>query len=114
MEPGPFLIGENRLKKPPRPFRPPCVSWHEQSTHFGRRGKAPVAETRAWRSKLHVRRGRLRLTAGPFVTKCRGNCKIEREERLMVQITPKAEEVLKQYFQDKEVSPIRIFLQQGG
>jgi Fe-S cluster assembly iron-binding protein IscA len=32
----------------------------------------------------------------------------------MVQITPKAEEVLKQYFQDKEVSPIRIFLQQGG
>lgn len=32
----------------------------------------------------------------------------------MVQITPKAEEVLNQYFQDKEVSPIRIFLQQGG
>ncbi len=32
----------------------------------------------------------------------------------MVQITPKAEQVLKEYFQDKEVSPIRIFLQQGG
>lgn len=32
----------------------------------------------------------------------------------MVQMTPKAEEVLKEYFQGKEVHPIRIFLQQGG
>ncbi len=32
----------------------------------------------------------------------------------MVHITAKAEEVLKEYFQDKTVHPIRIFLQQGG
>ncbi len=32
----------------------------------------------------------------------------------MVHMTPKAEEVLKEYFQGKEVHPIRIFLQQGG
>lgn len=32
----------------------------------------------------------------------------------MVTVTEKAEEVLKEYFKDKEISPIRIFLQAGG
>lgn len=32
----------------------------------------------------------------------------------MVSISSKAEDVLKEYFKGKEVSPIRIFLQSGG
>jgi hypothetical protein len=32
----------------------------------------------------------------------------------MVHISEKAEEVLKEYFKDKDTSPIRIFLQSGG
>ncbi len=32
----------------------------------------------------------------------------------MIQITEKAETVLKDYFKDKEISPIRVFLQMGG
>ncbi len=32
----------------------------------------------------------------------------------MVTVTEAAERVLKEYFKDKEVSPIRIFLQTGG
>ena len=32
----------------------------------------------------------------------------------MVQISHKAETVLKEYFQDREVTPIRIILQSGG
>ena len=32
----------------------------------------------------------------------------------MVTITEKAETVLKEYFKDKEISPIRIFLQSGS
>ena len=32
----------------------------------------------------------------------------------MVEISAKAEEVLKEYFKDKTIGPIRIFLQAGG
>jgi hypothetical protein len=32
----------------------------------------------------------------------------------MVNVSEKAETVLKDYFKDKEISPIRIFLQAGG
>ncbi len=32
----------------------------------------------------------------------------------MIQITEKAETVLKDYFKDKEITPIRVFLQTGG
>lgn len=32
----------------------------------------------------------------------------------MVQISEKAEQVLKEYFEGKEITPIRIFLQSGG
>lgn len=32
----------------------------------------------------------------------------------MVHMTAKAEQVLKEYFKDKAIHPIRIFLQQGG
>lgn len=32
----------------------------------------------------------------------------------MVVISEKAEEVLKEYFKNKEITPIRIFLQSGG
>jgi hypothetical protein len=32
----------------------------------------------------------------------------------MVSVTEKAETVLKEYFKDKEITPIRIFLQTGG
>jgi hypothetical protein len=32
----------------------------------------------------------------------------------MVKVSQAAEEVLKAYFKDKEVTPIRIFLQSGG
>ena len=32
----------------------------------------------------------------------------------MITITDKAETVLKDYFKDKEITPIRVFLQQGG
>lgn len=32
----------------------------------------------------------------------------------MVNVSQTAEEVLKDYFKDKEVAPIRIFLQTGG
>ncbi len=32
----------------------------------------------------------------------------------MIQITEKAETVLKDYFKDKEIEPIRVFLQMGG
>jgi len=32
----------------------------------------------------------------------------------MVHISESAEKVLKDYFKDKELSPIRIFLQTGG
>lgn len=32
----------------------------------------------------------------------------------MVNVSQAAEEVLKDYFKDKEVAPIRIFLQTGG
>ena len=32
----------------------------------------------------------------------------------MVNISDKAEDVLKEYFKEKEISPIRIFLQSGG
>lgn len=32
----------------------------------------------------------------------------------MVNVSSKAEDVLKEYFKGKEVSPIRIFLQSGG
>ena len=32
----------------------------------------------------------------------------------MVHISEKAEQVLAEYFKDRDVSPIRIFLQSGG
>ena len=32
----------------------------------------------------------------------------------MVNISESAEMVLKEYFKDKEISPIRIFIQSGG
>lgn len=32
----------------------------------------------------------------------------------MVLVSEKAEEVLKEYFKDREITPIRIFLQTGG
>ncbi len=32
----------------------------------------------------------------------------------MINISEKAESVLKDYFKEKEISPIRIFLQTGG
>ncbi len=32
----------------------------------------------------------------------------------MIQMSEKAEEVLKEYFKGKEISPIRVFLQVGG
>lgn len=32
----------------------------------------------------------------------------------MVNISEKAEQVLKEYFKGKEITPIRIFLQSGG
>lgn len=32
----------------------------------------------------------------------------------MINISEKAEEVLKEYFKGKEITPIRIFLQTGG
>lgn len=32
----------------------------------------------------------------------------------MIHISEKAEDVLKDYFKEKQVSPIRIFLQSGG
>lgn len=32
----------------------------------------------------------------------------------MVEISEKAEEVLRDYFKEKEITPIRIFLQTGG
>lgn len=32
----------------------------------------------------------------------------------MVHVSQKAEEVLKEYFKGKEISPIRIYLQSGG
>ncbi|MGC8494449.1 MAG: IscA/HesB family protein [Syntrophobacteraceae bacterium] len=32
----------------------------------------------------------------------------------MINLSQKAEEVLKDYFKDKEITPIRIFLQTGG
>jgi hypothetical protein len=33
---------------------------------------------------------------------------------MMVSISDKAEEVLREYFKDKEIIPIRVFLQAGG
>ena len=38
----------------------------------------------------------------------------ERKENFMVHVSEKAEEVLKEYFKGKEISPIRIYLQSGG
>jgi len=32
----------------------------------------------------------------------------------MIHMSEKAEEVLKEYFKEKEITPIRIFLQTGG
>lgn len=32
----------------------------------------------------------------------------------MVHLSEKAEDLLKDYFKDKQISPIRIFLQTGG
>lgn len=32
----------------------------------------------------------------------------------MVNVSEKAESVLKEYFKDREITPIRIFLQAGG
>ena len=32
----------------------------------------------------------------------------------MIHLSEKAEDVLKEYFKDKEITPIRIFLQTGG
>jgi Fe-S cluster assembly iron-binding protein IscA len=32
----------------------------------------------------------------------------------MINISEKAEDVLKDYFKEKEITPIRIFLQTGG
>lgn len=32
----------------------------------------------------------------------------------MVNVTEKAEKVLLEYFKDREITPIRIFLQSGG
>jgi Fe-S cluster assembly iron-binding protein IscA len=32
----------------------------------------------------------------------------------MITVSEKAESVLKEYFKEKEISPIRIFLQSGG
>jgi len=32
----------------------------------------------------------------------------------MITVSEKAEEVLKDYFKDKEITPIRVFLQSGG
>jgi hypothetical protein len=40
----------------------------------------------------------------------RGNEK----EICMIHVSEKAEEILKEYFQGKEISPIRVFLQAGG
>jgi hypothetical protein len=37
------------------------------------------------------------------------------EEDIMFQVSEKASEMLKEFFQDKEeISPIRIFMSQGG
>jgi hypothetical protein len=32
----------------------------------------------------------------------------------MIHVSEKAEDVLKDYFKDKQIAPIRIFLQTGG
>ena len=32
----------------------------------------------------------------------------------MINVTDKAEQVLKEYFKGKEITPIRVFLQSGG
>ncbi len=32
----------------------------------------------------------------------------------MIQMSEKAEDVLKEYFKEKQITPIRIFLQTGG
>ncbi len=32
----------------------------------------------------------------------------------MIEVSDKAEKVLREYFKNKEISPIRIFLQSGG
>jgi hypothetical protein len=32
----------------------------------------------------------------------------------MIHVSEKAEEVLKDYFKEKEIAPIRVFLQTGG
>jgi len=32
----------------------------------------------------------------------------------MIHVSEKAEEILKEYFKGKEISPIRVFLQAGG
>jgi len=55
------------------------------------------------------------LTVQQFVTK-KGTSyqKKAKGEMLMVQISEAAEKVLNEYFKDKEVSPIRIFLHSGG
>lgn len=39
---------------------------------------------------------------------------IRKEIGLMIHMSEKAEEVLKDYFKEKEITPIRIFLQTGG
>jgi hypothetical protein len=47
-----------------------------------------------------------------------GNCRtaviFEKEIGLMIHVSEKAEDVLKDYFKEKEITPIRVFLQTGG
>jgi hypothetical protein len=43
-----------------------------------------------------------------------GALEMMRKEDSMVHISPKAQEVLTEYFKNKEIAPIRIFLQTGG
>jgi hypothetical protein len=39
---------------------------------------------------------------------------VNEKENGMVHVSEKAEEILKEYFKEKEITPIRIFLQTGG
>jgi len=39
---------------------------------------------------------------------------LNEKEKSVVHISDSAEKVLKEYFEDKEIAPIRIFLQVGG
>jgi hypothetical protein len=48
------------------------------------------------------------------VYKCDVDVQHSKGEGLMIHMSEKAEEVLKDYFKEKEITPIRIFLQTGG